>query len=193
MILKSNNFGPKKEIYHDLRQVEKQKFLKLNFECDSYEVPKLPDWTNKTFHIREAQVNPYHLICSCEDYAHTMRIYPDRDIRRTCRHIYWILMRDNLAEFIDPLTQLLLNSHNKYGKECLYKLDNDILLGFREGIFWVNVYTLNNEEGRWKRYSYEFEENRWSYGNLPFEANKIEKKIKNIISGGDKTTRNGEG
>lgn len=163
------------KIFDDIRDLEKlakaREEYKMAIEAELYihEIPLLPSWTNKQYKSQGYVQNLYHLSCDCPDYVEKKRKYrAKRDVRRLCRHLYWKLTQTAAKDFIDDLSREFSRAVAIHGIDKFLKKNmngNIVYLGFKDGNHWINVYV--NENGEWKRYSYNLKQRRWSYERKP--------------------------
>ena len=75
---------------------------KTNFLIPVFkEIPKTSCYYNRN------KVNPHYLNCNCKEYKSKLKLYPLRDVRRICKHIFFILTK-NYSNNLDELTKILL-------------------------------------------------------------------------------------
>ncbi|MFZ1518318.1 MAG: hypothetical protein WAU11_06070 [Ignavibacteriaceae bacterium] len=120
----------------------------------------------KTYHYyNRNKVNPYYLNCTCKEYRDSIKLYPLRDIRRMCKHIFFVLTRDFSAR-IDSLTNLLLE-HQFWKKITdVYEINfnsEKLYLSFNKEYKFVLVYRKQVE---WKFYTFFPSNDIWD-NNLP--------------------------
>ena len=60
----------------------------------SYLVPIFKGIPKTTFNYNRNKVNLHFLNCSCKEYRENIKLYPLRDIRRICKHIFFILTKN---------------------------------------------------------------------------------------------------
>lgn len=136
-----------------------------------YEMPKLPEWTNKNYYYKQYKVNPYNFSCSCEWWNNKRKIYPDGDLRLVCKHIYYkITGSPKLLNSIDDLTLQLIKSYLFHGeslllKAVLGKAKLTFYVGAKYKSDWYNIYVKAGD--KWERYGYSMIERRWSYHKAP--------------------------
>src|SRR5690606_29638152 len=119
--------------------------------------------------------NPYYVECNCDDYFKRAALYPERDIRRVCVHLFYKYCSKSKNNpgynyNVDLLTGLLLIDQFKYGNQSLYRLkikNKTILLGIHSETDWISVYS---DENGWCRFSYSVKFDRWANSLLPKDA-----------------------
>jgi hypothetical protein len=156
------------EILVDLTQAYIKK-AKVNKEIvilrNNFLIPVLKGIPKTYAYYNKNKVNPYYLNCSCKEYRDNIKKYPLRDLRRICKHIFFILIRDH-TERMDSLTKLLMEDHFwekisevfeiSYNSEKLY-------ISFTSDLQFIHVYRKIIE---WKFYTYLPKKNSWE-NNLP--------------------------
>lgn len=111
------------------------------------------------------KVNPYYLNCSCKEYRDNIKLYPLRDLRRMCKHIFFILIRD-YSEIMDGLTKLLMEHRfwEKISEVIEINFNSEKLyISFTHDLQFIRVYRKILE---WKFYTYLPKKNYWE-NNLP--------------------------
>ena len=199
MILRSTKFDrERREVYSDFRNALSDKF---SDNCYSYLIPPLPGHIkNKEIFSTESEptgaypgskrkvkTNPYKVTCTCDDYFKKAALYPERDIRTICIHLYKSFNIDNAYNenphgYTDELTTLLLSNQFLYGPECLYKLnfkDQDFYIGVKKQSAWVNFYIKLEQ---WIRFSYNSTDKHWSYNKKPKYSRSYIKLLKGFIN-----------
>lgn len=141
--------------------------LELPLPKYSHQFPVFPIWTNRNRKIQGQTINLFLLSCTCEVYKERELKYFDRDIRKTCIHLYYGFERHR-NKILDDLSKLLLDQQYKYGVEQLYKLDDETFLGTKPGSEWIKIY--KPRDSRWTHYSYNRLEKRFSYDRKPTES-----------------------
>lgn len=91
----------------------------------------------KTVTLAGKSLNPHYITCSCKDYRMSVEIYPKRDLRRVCKHLFLYISK-YYFEDIDPLTRTLLE-HRFW-----YKINNVIEVEIDKNIFHIG-YTQDFE------------------------------------------------
>lgn len=181
-----DNSKPQK--YSDLRKIQQDKHGPLN-PGENYYVHKLPKFPlslkDKRYKYKEYHLDVYNLRCSCDSQKEKREEFPDRDIRRLCKHLYYKISSSWIKEYVDSLSLELTKSAALFGEKHLYKYtykNNEIVFGFQENSPWVNVYAPNNFNPEvHHRYSFDPIKNRWSYNCKPEYAILFEDVIKRLI------------
>jgi hypothetical protein len=122
-------------------------------------IPKTYSYYNKN------KVNPYYLNCSCKEYRDNIKMYPLRDLRRMCKHIFFILIRVH-TERMDGLTKLLMEHRfwEKISEVIEINFNSEKLyISFASDLQFIRVYRKILE---WKFYNYLPKKNSWE-NNLP--------------------------
>lgn len=121
------------------------------------------------------------LTCDCDNFAGHYSIYPERDVRRLCRHLSRTIC--NLATFEIPRILFYFLQANG-GAVWPFDLAEELVIGpdlfvltYQVGTPWVNVY--GGEAGSpWHRYGYSLSERKtWSYGKAPDNRTEIIERI----------------
>ncbi|MEW6506359.1 MAG: hypothetical protein AB1432_01305 [Bacteroidota bacterium] len=169
------------EVYGDLRELEKAYYKHKEKEGRTaekwyiHQIPKLPEWTNRTYYYKEFKQNPFQLKCNCPDFQERNKTYIGRDSRKLCYHLYLKLTTTKISEHIDELTLLLLEAQFKYRIKLFFKshfYTSELILGFNDKNDWINIFLKEGDS--WKKYSYNQKELRWRY--------KIEPKNKELLN-----------
>lgn len=131
----------------------------------NYLVPVLKGVPKTYSYYNRNKVNAHYLNCGCKEYRDNIKLYPLRDIRRICKHIYFIITKD-YSDKLDELTTLLL-AHRFWDKivdvyEIKY-LNEKIYLSFEKEKKFIRVYKKKNE---WKFYTFFPDKQSW-LNNLP--------------------------
>lgn len=187
--IKSVQKDPKKiEKFEDLRKVK----LNPNSPTDpgqNYYIHKLPKFHSfmkgKTYRYSDYKMDLFNLLCSCENQKLKREKYKGRDVRLLCKHLYYKILKTSVAKELDSLSLELMKNAVLWGEKHLYRyryMEQDIILGFKEGIEWVNVYAKNkfNPKEHY-RYSFNVMSNRWSYDNEPEYGHLIPDLISRVI------------
>jgi len=116
------------------------------------------------------KINPYFLNCTCKEYKNRIKMFPRRDLRRICKHIFAVIMRD-FESRIDPLSKVLME-HQFWEKISeVYQIkfmDELIYLSFDEKMSFLYVY---RRKTNWKFYKYYPKKKVWANEMLPFREN----------------------
>lgn len=125
-------------------------------------IPKTSCYYNRN------KVNPHYLNCSCKEYKSKIKLYPLRDIRRLCKHIFFILTKDYIQN-LDELTKLLLE-HQFWEKiSDVYEVEyqkEKIYLSFNQELNFIHVY---RKISQWKSYTYYPQNESWKENLPPFK------------------------
>lgn len=132
---------------------------------NNYLVPILKGVPKTFSYYNGKKVNPYYLNCTCKEYRDSIKLYPIRDIRRICKHIFFILTKEYQIR-IDDLTAILL-AHRFWDKvndvfEIKYQNEN-IFVSVEKDLKFFRIYRKNSE---WKFYTFLQDKNFW-INNLP--------------------------
>lgn len=173
------------EIIIDLTTSEilNKKSLNPTLVKANYIIPVIKGVPKSFIYYRQYRINPYFLNCSCSEYRSNIKLFPLRDIRRICKHIFFILMRDHL-ERLDELTKLLLEHHFWDKITDVYEINfntETIYISFSKTLKFLRIYKKNRN---WKFYNFDLKTNKWE-NNLPPFKNPLDNKnlttfLKNI-------------
>lgn len=148
----------------------------------NYLIPILNNITKRNSSYSRYKVNAHYLNCSCKEYRLNTKYYELRDLRRICKHIFFIITRD-YRNSVDELTSLLLE-HRFWDKiENVIELKvfkENIFVGFEKDLKFVRIY---RKYINWKYYSYLIESKSWEHNLPPFKSsNKNEKLISFLLA-----------
>ncbi len=149
----------------------------------NYEFPKLPAKFNKIYYYKGEKINLYNYSCTCRQFEENSKLYPGRDIRRACKHIYFKASVDWLKKYIGGIAILLLQKAVYHGIQYLYKTNifgKDFYFIINPDSAWINVITLKDETMAFE-YTYHTIQKRWGYSNTPDESVYIVDQIQKII------------
>jgi hypothetical protein len=135
----------------------------------------------KTFaYYNRNKINSYYLNCTCKDYRASIKLYPLRDIRRICKHIFFILIQDH-SERIDGLIKLLLE-HRFWDKVAdvyeIFILDEKLYISFGQEMKFIHVYIKKSD---WKFYTYFPWEKVWKNDLPPFKISDLNSKLSQFL------------
>lgn len=145
--------------------------------------PKLPAKLNKFYHSKQEKVNLYDYTCTCEQFKENSKFYLDRDIRRSCKHIYYKATTEWVTQYIDPITIAILKISVFNGYKHLYKVNiynKDYYFIINPDSAWVKVLTMNDLNLS-SEYHYHTLDKRWGYNNKPVNDVFIVDQIHKII------------
>jgi hypothetical protein len=119
----------------------------------NYLIPILKGVPKSYSYYNRNKVNAHYLNCTCKEYRDNIKLYPLRDIRRICKHIFFIIT-NVYSEKLDELSAMLL-AHRFWDKitevyEILY-LNKKLYLSFDKEQKFIRVYLKNSE---WKYYTF---------------------------------------
>ncbi|MBK8946649.1 MAG: hypothetical protein IPM32_15445 [Ignavibacteriae bacterium] len=137
--------------------------------------------TKKTLKVSRNEVNLYTLQCSCKYYRTMAKLFPNRDIRRICSHIYMKITNEG-DQYFDEITKLLIHAKFWFGQEILtYSLINNtsMYVGLNKNFSRVIVHLL---EDNWKRYIFDFIEETWFDNKIPYNHYQIINNVVKIIN-----------
>jgi hypothetical protein len=124
--------------------VEEQKREKIEIISDVYQIPYLSGISKKTLNSGRNRVNLYSLSCSCKVYRQNVKMYPKRDIRRVCKHLYDKLFSE-ADQLLDGLSNMLLHNQFWFGQSHVKKVmfyNHILYIGFHKAeniiSFFVN-------------------------------------------------------
>jgi hypothetical protein len=126
------------------------------------------------------KINPYYLNCTCKEYRESIKLYPLRDLRRICKHIFFILIRD-YADRIDGLTKLLLE-HRFWDKITdVYEIsiqNEKLYISFDKHFKFIRVYRKNSE---WKFYTFIPNKKMWENDLPPYKTTDINSQLSQFL------------
>jgi hypothetical protein len=159
--------------------VEEQKREKIEIISEVYQIPYLSGITKRTIKTGRNRVNLYYLNCSCKPYRQNVKIYPKRDIRRVCKHLYekLFLEADNM---LDELSKMLLHNQFWFGQSNVKKVlfnKHVVYLGFHKVGNIVSIFI--DQEG-WKKYLYDSKVNSWLDSSIPFDNDLMNSELANL-------------
>jgi hypothetical protein len=136
---------------------------------NNYLVPILKGVPKSFSYYNRNKVNPHYLNCTCKEYRDSIKLYPIRDIRRICKHIFFIITKDFNSK-IDALTTLLL-AHRFWDKvndvfEIKYQNQN-IFVSVEKDLKFFRIYRKNSD---WKFYTFFPSKNSWLDNLPPFNS-----------------------
>jgi hypothetical protein len=114
------------------------------------------------------KVNAHYLNCTCKEYRDSIKLYPLRDIRRICKHIYFIITKE-YNDKIDGLTTILL-AHRFWDKiSNVYEVffqNEKLYISFNDNLKFLRVYKKNSE---WKFYTFFADKKKWENDLPPYK------------------------
>jgi len=133
----------------------------------NYLIPTLKGVPKSYSYYNRNKVNAHYLNCTCKDYRDSIKLFPLRDIRRICKHIYFIISKDYYSK-LDPLSSMLL-AHRFWDKisnvyEILFS-DEKLYISFNDDFMFFRVYRKNPE---WKFYTFMPDKKRWENDLPPY-------------------------
>lgn len=146
----------------------------------SYMVPVIEGITKRTYLMGNYRLNLYYLQCTCPAYKNSLKIYPKRDIRRICKHLYFKLVTTT-ALGDDSLVKMLLDNRFWLLEKDLLKLrlDNELIyIGFSDSTEMVGVYRYHSS---WKRFSFNLLLRNWTNGLMPFKEVELNGTLEKFI------------
>jgi hypothetical protein len=161
--------------------VEEQKRENIEIISDVYQIPKLEDVTKKSIIAGRNKVNLYFLNCSCKVYRQNAKLYPKRDIRRVCKHLYTKLFSD-AENSLDAMTKLLLHNQFWFGQIVIKKvrLHNEIIyIGLHKMLKLVSVFEMIR--GVYKKHIYNLTNGLWDNEDKPFNHEKYDNDCEVLI------------
>lgn len=126
----------------------------------SYLIPKLKNIVNESVQNPKYKLNAFHLTCSCKIYRERAKLYPKRDLRRLCKHLFSEILT-NYSNELDPLTKLLVETYFWFGRQLLYKINfskSEVFFCYKKPIERIYIFAHNNN---WQRYIYNYIEDYW--------------------------------
>ena len=172
--------------------IVEQKREKIEIISDVYQLPKWKEVTKKTFIVGRNRVNLYYLNCSCKEYRQNVKLYPRRDIRRICKHLYAKLFAE--AEIsIDSLSKMLLHNQFWFGQKSVKKIK------FYDEIIYVGLHKVNNivsiyksDVEHYKKYVFDIIIEDWANDDKPFDDSIINDECIKLIKELSNTNKKNE-
>lgn len=133
-----------------------------------YSLPKLEGVSKRSIITGRNKVNLYSLSCSCKDHRASVTIYPKRDIRRICKHLYNKLFSE-LEDKLDDLTKLLLHNQFWFGQTNVKKIffyKSSLYIGLHGA---GNIISVFLKKDKWEKFVYDFVLNQWVNSLKPFD------------------------
>lgn len=157
------------------------------------EWPQLPELATLTEQISvESQSGNgvYHVVlssytCDCPDWIECRAKFPERDVRRICKHIALEMIRKRLLT--DPIIRALLvvGGCPPYNAMQKYQLRGNCFYFFHtEGYEWIDVVAKSKICSDYGRFGYSIERNGWSYGRAPNQAAQVKRLLRNWCTSG---------
>lgn len=146
----------------------------------SYILPINHEILNETKQTSKCKYNAHYLSCSCKEFIERTKLYPKRDLRRLCKHLYFSLLTDH-ATHLDHLTRLLIETNFWFGRQILFKSKvgkHDFYFSMSIPIDKIYVFLKND---KWQKYEYSLSEDFWVDNIYPNNYDKLTLKIKKII------------
>lgn len=159
--------------------VEEQKREKIEIISDIYQIPYLSGISKRTIITGRNRVNLYNLNCSCKLYRQNVKIYPKRDIRRVCKHLYEKLFSD-ADQLLDELSKLLLHNQFWFGQSHVKKVifyNHVVYIGFHKA---GNISSFFLDHEGWKKYLYDSNLNSWLDSSMPFDDDLMNAELANL-------------
>jgi hypothetical protein len=148
--------------------VEEQKREKIEIISDVYQIPYLSGISKRTIKTGRNRVNLYYLNCSCKVYRENVKLYPKRDVRRVCKHLYEKLFSE-ADHRLDELSRMLLHNQIWFGQSNVKKVmfhKHVVYIGFHKTRNFVSIFI---NRGGWKKYLYDYKLNSWLDFSKPFD------------------------
>jgi hypothetical protein len=118
-------------------------------------------------YYKRNKVNAHYLNCTCKEYRDNIKLYPLRDIRRICKHIFFIITKDYNSK-LDPLSSMLL-AHRFWDKIVdvyeIYFFGEKLYISFDKDFKFMRVYRKNSE---WKFYTFIPGKKKWENDLPPY-------------------------
>ncbi|MCU0406022.1 MAG: hypothetical protein MUE91_03850 [Ignavibacteriaceae bacterium] len=159
--------------------VEEQKREKIEITSDVYQIPYLSGISKKTIKTSRNGVNLYSLSCSCKVYRQNVKLYPRRDIRRVCKHLYEKLFSE-ADHLLDELSKMLLHNQFWFGQSNVKKVlfyKRVVFIGFHKV---GNIVSFFVDQDGWKKYLYESDLNTWLESSMPFDNDLLNTELANL-------------
>lgn len=134
----------------------------------NYLIPVLKGVPKSYIYYNRNKVNAHYLNCTCKEYRDSIKLYPLRDIRRICKHIYFIITKE-YNDKIDGLTTILL-AHRFWDKiSNVYEVffqNEKLYISFNDNLKFLRVYKKNSE---WKFYTFFADKKKWENDLPPYK------------------------
>lgn len=159
--------------------IVEQKREKIEIISDVYQIPYLSGITKRTIVAGRNRVNLHYLTCSCKLYRQNVKMYPRRDIRRVCKHLYEKLFSE-ADHFLDELSKMLLHNQFWFGQSQVKKVmfyNHIVYIGFHKV---GNIVSFFVDHEGWKKYLYYSDLNIWLDSSMPFDNDLMNTELANL-------------
>lgn len=147
----------------------------------SYIFPAISNASKKSLTIDKYKMNLFYLQCSCSDFKESVKLYPRRDIRRICKHLYYKIITQFENE-IDPLSKMLLDNKFWMHETEVHKIKLEkqiIYLGFYNNEKIINIYKYTD---RWRQYQFSLEKGYWINNATPFNKDYLNRTLELFLT-----------
>jgi hypothetical protein len=159
--------------------VEEQKREKIEIISDVYQIPYISGITKRTITTGRNRVNLHNLSCSCKLFRQNVKMFPRRDIRRVCKHIYDKLFSE-ADHLLDELSKMLLHNQFWFGQSNVKKVlfyKQIVYIGFHKV---GNIMSFFVDQEGWKKYLFDSDLNIWIESSTPFDNDLINVQLANL-------------
>jgi hypothetical protein len=161
--------------YKDISVDEEIIITKKNFL-----IPILKGVPKNYSYYKRNKVNAHYLNCTCKEYRDNIKLYPLRDIRRICKHIFFIITKDYNSK-LDPLSSMLL-AHRFWDKIVdvyeIYFFGEKLYVSSNSDQKFFRVYRKNSE---WKFYTFIPDKKMWANDLPPYKTNDLNTRISEFL------------
>jgi hypothetical protein len=174
------------EIILDLTVRNKPKSVLVSKEQEllildtSYKIDIIKSLPKTSARVNNHSVNVYYLSCSCKSFRSSIKLFPKRDIRRICKHLF-LAISSGYIEKYDDLTKLMIESKFWYSHEDILKIKigKEILyLAFSYEKEIVNLIIKRND---WNLFTFDITNKVWKKSISDLFIKSDEKLIKDFI------------
>lgn len=148
----------------------------------NYLIPILKGVPKNYSYYNRNKVNAHYLNCTCKEYRDNVKLYPLRDIRRICKHIFFIITKDYNSK-LDPLSLMLLE-HRFWDKIAdvyeIYLYGEKLYIGINSEQKFFRVYRKNSE---WKYYSFVPAKKKWESDLPPYRISDQNDRLTQFLIG----------
>lgn len=188
----ANRLDKEPEYRGEVQTREKRKIVLKRHEAATFslELVSTPEDVDQTIRGSEESyiVNLFKMTCTCQDFQKRQRAqFAKMDVRRPCKHLLKLIVKEQLLKEPDELTQSILEwlpsgknfaiNHMTSGEPVVFCYGRNA---------WIDVFARKRRKGDgdghytggYDRFGFNIEENRWSYGTGPPGALEIREMIR---------------
>jgi hypothetical protein len=159
---------------------DEQKRENVEVISDCYCLPSFEGITKKAIVIGRHKVNLFNLNCSCKDFRTNVKLFPKRDVRRICKHLYAKLFSETENK-LDELTKILLHNQFWFGQTNVKRIrfyNQDLYVGLHRAGSIISVF---KEVDSWQKYLYDFVLDEWLNSSMPFDSPDLNNELTSLI------------